>query len=260
MPKYAIIHAEKEPGENTEVVGSNDLRKVFADKGVLRGSFSINGHEYRNVEARNGDGLIATINNNTASSGVTASLDNEGHLVLENNSDQPIAIRKGAPFEAAPGPMSDNVADQVVTKLRAEKRDGDQEQPKNTILEDLGLSETEQDEKGNDAPMAGFTLGASKEERDERRKAAKEGRQVGYSSDNGTAGAGKAQHASDVASAPTTGPSLSPGRMPDGRGRTGQGDGLTAKPDGTPAVPGSPANPGPGGGDNASTAPFSEPA
>lgn len=142
MPAYAIAHANKdETADCPEIVGSKDLRESFKERGRLRGSFSINGYEFHQFESNGIDNLLALLNAGSASTHVKASIDDGYHLVLEANSPAPISIRAGEAF-VEPPPAAGTVV------VAAKEEDG---KPKNTILEDLGLTATDDAE----APAVG---------------------------------------------------------------------------------------------------------
>lgn len=240
-PAYNIAHANEDDAEDCpEVVGSKDLRESFKERGRIRGGFSINGHEFHQFETNSIDNLVALLNGRSAYTHVRASIDDGYHLVLEANSPAPISIRQGDAFiELPPAAGSGNVADEVIQKLKtAADKDadkGDDGKPKNTILEDLGLTATDDAE----VPAVGATHpGPSAEDRKKARDERKEAVATGSSPSAGTAGQTNVLPTDQ--SSPITG-SGDGAKMADGRDRTGQGAGYSAKPDGTPAVAGTPA-------------------
>jgi hypothetical protein len=149
MPKYNLAHAnDEEEQDDFELVGSKDLRESFNERnGRLRGSFSVNGYELHNFEANTPANLVALLNAKSNYTHVQAQIDDGGHLVLTGNGPTPIRIAQGAAFvEPPPVSGSGDAADQVLQKLKtAADKDaskGEDGQPKNTILEDLGLEAT----------------------------------------------------------------------------------------------------------------------
>lgn len=242
-PAYNIAHANEEDADDCpEIVGSKDLRESFKERGRIRGSFSINGYEFHQFETNSIDNLVALLNGRSAYTHVKASIDDGYHLVLEANSPAPISIRLGDAFvEPPPAAGSANVADEVIQKLKTAADEhnakGDDGKPKNTILEDIGLEATDDAE----VPAVGAT--APGPSADERKKAREDARERGqtYSGGNPSAGtAGQTNALPTDQSSPITG-SGDGAKMADGRDRTGQGAGYSAKPDGTPAVAGTPA-------------------
>ncbi len=241
MPPFKMVHAEDDEQEFTEVVGSQDLRETFKEHGRVRGSFSINGYEYRNFEANSPSSVVSQINAARGATGVKASLDDGGKLVLEQNSSMPIRIMQGAPYEepapAGGGTIAEQVARGVKTAEQSKQTQGEGEKPKNSILEQMGL-EASEEAAGAPAVVGGVETGPSAEERQKRREEEKKGNYAGQQ-----AAAGRVDYASNP-TAPILPPGSSPGRLPDGRGRTGGGKGYSADPDGSPAVQGTPANDG----------------
>lgn len=237
MPKYTQSHRDDDEDDNCpEIVGSSDLREAFKEKGRLRGSFSINGHMLSQFETNSIENLIAQLNAKSGSTFVDASIDDGYHLVLEAHSPAPIVIALGPPYTDPPARGGDTATD-VVNKLKSEAeqhgRRDENDRNRNTILEDLGLEATEQDaEKGTLAPGTP-PPGMSAEDR----KKAREERQS-----RPEAGAIQGQTA-ELPTNPTS-PIGSPGGPAGeiaGTQRSGQGAGYSAKPDGTPPVPGTPA-------------------
>lgn len=169
---------EDEDIECPEIVGSSDLRDVFRERGRIRGSFSINGFMFHQFEASSIDNLLAQINAHQSEAHVDASIDDGYHLVLEARSPAPIIIALGPAFEEPPPPQSD-VPGQVVHRLKSEADDHNRrhgrenERPRNSILEDLGLEETARDEddpRTAPQPAAGIpSPGMTAEERHKRR-------------------------------------------------------------------------------------------
>jgi hypothetical protein len=255
MPKYNLAHAnDEEEQDDFELVGSKDLRESFNERnGRLRGSFSVNGYELHNFEANTPANLVALLNAKSNYTHVQAQIDDGGHLVLTGNGPTPIRIAQGAAFvEPPPVSGSGDAADQVLQKLKtAADKDaskGEDGQPKNTILEDLGLEATPEDGDKGQAVQPGFETGLSAEDRKKQREAIKRGEVQpgqmfstapgGSSPSAGTAG--MTDRVPTEQSAPITG-SADGAKMADGRDRTGQGAGYSTKPDGTPPVVGTPA-------------------
>lgn len=255
MPKYNIAHAEDdEDHDDFELVGSKDLRESFKEKGRLRGSFFVNGYEFHQFESNTPANLVALLNAKRSYTHVEAQIDDGGHLVLIGNGPAPIRIAQGAAFvDPPPVAASGDAADQVLQKLKAaadkDAAKAEDGQPKNTILEDLGLEVTRVDGDKAETVQPGFETGLSAEERKKQREAARSGGAPqpsqmfsdapgGSSPSAGTAG--MTDKIPTDQSAPITG-SADGAKMADGRDRTGQGAGYSAKPDGTPPVRGTPA-------------------
>lgn len=228
MPAYNLATpANDEDVDCPEIVGTKDLRESFKDAGRIRGSFFINGYEFHQFESNSIQNLIALLNAKSDYTHVKASYDEGYRLVLEAKSPAPISIRAGEPYVEPPAAASGNVADDVVTKLRRDKA-SDEDKSKNTVLELLGLEPT--DDATSGAPLGEIPAGPTA---DERKKAREEARAA--------AAAGQTDEVPTNQSAPITG-SGDGAKMADGRDRTGQGAGYSAKPDGTPAVAGTPAD------------------
>lgn len=253
MPAYNVAHQdENEDQDDFELVGSKDLRESFKEKGRLRGSFSINGHEFHQFESNSPANLVALLNAKQNYTHVFAEIDDGGHLVLTGNGPSEIRIAQGAPYEEVAPAGGGDVAEQVLAKLKqAADKDaskGDDGKPKNTILEDLGLETTKSDDSdGQQAAQPGFETGASADDRKKAREQAKQDRERGLNYGGGPAGnnpntgtAGQTDTLPTDQSSPITG-SGDGAKMADGRDRTGQGAGYSVKPDGTPAVAGTPA-------------------
>ncbi len=251
MPKYEMRHMEDDEAnqEPAEIVGSKDLRESFKDKTRLQGSFSINGAEFTNFEANSPANAVQQINARTGQTGVTASIDDQGHLVLEsNNPDQPV-ITQGAAYVAPPqtyaSPEAERAALTAASEARMAREAKGEKDPasQNTILEDLGLEATEQDAEGA-AVRPGFETGSSAEDR---KKAREEAAKNGGAAAGRTAGAGQTLNPTQIPSAPVTGGQVD-GKLDDGRGRVGTGAGLQSYPDGTRPVRNSEAEGGLQGG------------
>ena len=122
-----------------EIVGSNDLRDVFEEKGEVKGSFFINNVEFHQFRANSIESVLAQINAKEAVAFVTASIDDGYHLVLEAHSPAPILVRAGSAYVEAPivGGEATAVVKAMIDASRDEKKE-----PKNTVLEDLGLEAT----------------------------------------------------------------------------------------------------------------------
>lgn len=154
--------------EIPEIVGSKDLRETFKDGGKVRGSFFINNVELHNFEANSIPALLALINAKSVMHHVDASIDDGYHLVLEARSPGPISIRNGAPYQEAPSATSgQNSADEVMRKLSEaadRQKGGDKKQE--SVLEMLGLEETNQTD--NSAGSGGYPVppGMKKEDRE----------------------------------------------------------------------------------------------
>lgn len=103
MPEYKQINAsdnQKNGSDNEpeEMVGSANLKEVLQERGFVRGSFSINGTQYRDFEARSPGEVVSKIN--AQPSNVIASLDDGFHLVLESRGG-PIKVGSGAAYDKA---------------------------------------------------------------------------------------------------------------------------------------------------------------
>lgn len=94
MPAFKQVHAKDSDKPNSETVGSANLKEVLTERHVVRGSFYLNGHEYRDFEARSPGEVVRKINAGTRS--VRASIDDGYHLVLENDGAEDIRIASGA--------------------------------------------------------------------------------------------------------------------------------------------------------------------
>ena len=122
-----------------EIVGSKDLREVFEEKGEVKGSFFINNIEFHQFRANSIENVLAQINAKEAEAFVTASIDDGYHLVLEAHSPAPILIRQGRAYVDTP-PVGGEAAAAVKAAIEATK--DEKKEPKNTVLEDLGLEAT----------------------------------------------------------------------------------------------------------------------
>lgn len=123
--------SEDEDHTPAKVTGSADLRQTLKEKGQIAGSFSINGVMLYNFMSTNLEGVIAQINTSSVKHGVRASLTEDGHLELVNNSRADIRIGRGTAYAPSYNP---DLADGA---------DKDAKPPKNEVLEELGLEETE---------------------------------------------------------------------------------------------------------------------
>ena len=129
--------------EIPEIIGSKDLRESFENGRSVRGGLFINNVEIPAMNATGITGLLAALNAASDRTFVDASIDDGYHLVLEARSPSPISIRAGAVYQDPPpaAGSADSTAQAVSAAIR-ETRKNDQDEPKNTILDDLGLSET----------------------------------------------------------------------------------------------------------------------
>lgn len=143
MVKFEARHDDGENHDNAQVTGSTVLRDVLKDTASIKGSFSLNGFEFTNFQAGSPEAVVAAINVSTNQTGVTASIDDAGHLVLNNNDPQDIVIKLGKPFDEPP-PVGGSVGDEVVRKLKADGKPA----PANEVLDTLGLEATPDDESG----------------------------------------------------------------------------------------------------------------
>ncbi len=164
--------------EIPEIVGSRDLREIFDQGRTVRGGLIINNVEVPAFSANGISGILSAINAVSDRSFVDASIDDGYHLVLEARSPSPISIRAGGMYQdppPAPG-TTDSTAQAVAAAIRETKKDGEEEK-KNTILEDLGLSATDDRsaERSNPVsvhPPAGMTAEQRHKARHERAVAA----------------------------------------------------------------------------------------
>lgn len=162
---------KQNPDEIPEIVGSKDLRQVFAEKGELKGSFFINNIEFHQARFNSPESVIGLINAKENEAYVTASVDDGFHLVLEAHSPAPIVIRPGKEYIETP-PVGDAAATGAAVKaaIEATKADTDKKETKNTILEDLGLPI---DKEASSQPVpGGMSAGLKADERHKRRHAA----------------------------------------------------------------------------------------
>lgn len=143
MVKFEARHDDGENRDNAQVTGSTDLREVFKSETAIKGSFSLNGFEFVNFQAGSPEAVVSAINVSTNQTGVTASIDDGGHLVLDNNDPDDIIIKLGKPFDE-PVPVGGSVGDEVVRKLKADGKPA----PLNEALDMLGLDATPDDESG----------------------------------------------------------------------------------------------------------------
>jgi hypothetical protein len=155
--------------EIPEIVGSKDLRETFKDGGKVRGSFFINNVEMHNFEANSIPALLALINAKSVMHYVDASIDDQYHLVLEARSPGQISIRNGAPYQEAPSATSgQNSADEVMRKLSeaADRQKKGDDKKQESVLDMLGLEETEA--AASTAGQGGypFPAGMKKEDRE----------------------------------------------------------------------------------------------
>lgn len=138
MPKYNVaVPSDDEPEQYNEVVSSRPIADALKERdGWLRGSWSLNGVALRNFETNSPDNLVAQLNARRAETGVTAELE-DGRLKLSHKSAAPILI------EAGPGYQPPN------------KPGEKPEAPaKNTVLEDLGIEETHEQNEERRAQLA----------------------------------------------------------------------------------------------------------
>lgn len=126
MPPFTVSgQKDNEPERYNETVGSATLADSFKERGgYLRGGMSINGVEFRNFEANSPMGVASLINSKQAQTGVLAEIE-DGHLKLSHNSPAVIRIAGGPGYQQANKP-------------------GERPEPaaENTLLDDLGLDET----------------------------------------------------------------------------------------------------------------------
>lgn len=131
----------KDQNEIPEIVGSRDLRETFDRGRSVRGGLFINGAEIQPFSANGITGLLAALNAQSNRTFVDAAVDDGYRLVLEARSPGPISIRAGGVYtEPAVQPV-DPGAKAVADAIAAGRRQHDDE-PKNTILDDLGLEAT----------------------------------------------------------------------------------------------------------------------
>lgn len=143
MVGYAQSHQkDDEPERYNEVISSRPLADAFKDKGMLRGSFAINGRMYHNFESNGPDNFIPLVNAKAAETGVKAELTEDGHVKLSHQSPQPILLTQGPAYYPPVPP-----GEKLPTDL-----------PPNTILEDIGFEETEEARAAMAAQMRGNGL------------------------------------------------------------------------------------------------------
>jgi hypothetical protein len=94
-PAFTQADAKPEEEQNVEVVGSGNLKDYLQENHVVRGSFSINGVEYRDFEAHSPGEVVRKLNEKSHQTGVTASYDDQFRLVLESDSPQDIVFASG---------------------------------------------------------------------------------------------------------------------------------------------------------------------
>lgn len=175
MPAYKIAHqADDEEQDDFELVGTKDLRESFRDKGRIRGSFSINGYEFHQFESNSPANLVALLNAKSGYTHVGAQIDDGGHLVLTGNGPTPIRVGLGEAYvEAQPLAGTGDTAAQVLHQLKTaaeNDKHSDDGRPKNTILDDLGLTATAETSDGKEVVQPGFETGASAEDRKKARE------------------------------------------------------------------------------------------
>lgn len=256
MPPFAVAHQRDEEADQdvSEIVGSKDLRETFKDPNHrARGSLYINGVMLRQFEANSPASVVSRINGYSSQTGVTAEIDDGGHLVLVNSSPAPITIGLGPAFDEPP-PVSgtQSTAEEVVQRLKAEgeaQRRKDDGRPANTILEDLGLEETSKleaasgdaeggGERTEEPARPGFEVGASAEERHKRRQEAREKAKQEGGPRSEPLTSGQTRNPTQIPSAPIAQTDSGGGKLADGRQRVGTGAGHQLQPDGTRPVPG----------------------
>lgn len=174
MPLYKASHrSEDEDDSCPEIVGSKDLREVFKEKDRLRGSFSINGYMFNQFETNSIENLLGQLEDKAGFTHVKASIDDGYHLVLEANSPALIVLVLGPAYVEPTLPISGGIADEVLSKMEQKygrNREGESKPATaNTILEDLGLPES--DTKDNPAAVPGVPPpGMSADERQKARQ------------------------------------------------------------------------------------------
>lgn len=126
-------------GKYGELVGSTNLADMLRRYGYVRGSFAINGVEYRHFMATAPGEIVAKINEKNP--GVKASLDEDFHLVLESDGNGEPQIADGTGWEKAQEAQA--VADRNERAMRDGRTlDADPEQSRKNrpnALECLGL-------------------------------------------------------------------------------------------------------------------------
>jgi hypothetical protein len=175
MPPFKQVHASDNEKPNAEVVGSADLKETLKERHLVRGSFWINGVEYRDFEARSPGEVVRKINEQSNKHGITASIDDGYHLVLEGDGPGEIAIASGhdadrARVSRAEAERNQNLSEaqrndiREARKARGEQQDHDDKD----ILDLLGLKATADYAPGQEG--ADWAPGESAEQRQKRRE------------------------------------------------------------------------------------------
>lgn len=177
---FKVVNADDNPqGENANVQGSSNLSDVLKEHKVIRGTFFLNGTEFRDFEARSPGDVARRINEKSRATGVEAWIDDGFRLNLEGDGPGDIAIASGRHDDdhraalAIEGRNAAQTATPIEQELRrandlkADERRKDQPD----VLELLGLEETA--ELNAERGGADWSPGPSKEDR---AKARAEGR------------------------------------------------------------------------------------
>lgn len=174
---YRVVTAHDNPQDDKygEIVGSTDLSGVLREHGYIRGTFAINGAEYRGFMATSPGEVVSKLNEKSAQSGVKASLDDKFHLVLESDGNGEPRIASGAGFEKAQ--RAQLIADRDARIIKDGGTVQKETEPKEEkdVLELLGLEANEDHAFGG---VAGdWAPGGTAEDRETAREARKSGEQ-----------------------------------------------------------------------------------
>lgn len=147
----------------TEIIGQNNLADVLREKGVIRGSFAINGYEFRDFEARSPQAVVSQIDEMRNGTGVRATLDDQFRLVLESRGE--IKIASGKAFDEDRQRQAQRDRDRDLNRKPIEEEIEDRED----ILDLLGLDANDDEHAFGTSPNE-WLPGETSEQREERRK------------------------------------------------------------------------------------------
>lgn len=140
MGKFSQAHQSDDEAPNTIVIGSKDIRPQFRDGFEVRGGFYLQHVFFYNFQAGSPGQVIDKLNERETETGIHASINSSGHLVLANSSNGPITFEYALPFQ----PMNPAVLYPEGHPERARLESMIAENGgrfPNSILEDLGLSD-----------------------------------------------------------------------------------------------------------------------
>lgn len=163
MPEFNQVHQEGET-KFSQMVGSGSLADAFkrdGGNGRIRGSFSLNHREFTNFEADSPEGVVAQINRYASRTGVRASLNESGALVLDHNSPQDIHIGLGKAYEEPLPAGLTSAADIAKYNADREERERENGVPENDVLQLLGLTESEPVDGAVTIPVTAVPDGAA---------------------------------------------------------------------------------------------------